>query len=219
MTPPPLPGPGGNGGDIGRALSPERPGAERESLMAGAAVAAGGIGAVGAAERGRAVSEPRPPQQWNGYSPVESREMAERFYPVAGPSSAAARPSTSANDPFTDPRYEVGPVGAAAAGSRWPLNPHADSGLGSPPGTASGRPSTRPSTGRPSTGRPSTARSQGTGTPPTAGPSISGVGSSRYERTLSSSGPGSPGRSRSGTGEVVPSPHMKELRKAWGMDQ
>jgi hypothetical protein len=206
VTPPPVPrgGPGGNGGDFGRALSPERPGAERENLLGGAALAVGGVGAAAAVGRGRAESEARPPQQWNGYSPVESRDVREQFGPIAGPSSSSA-------DPFSDPRYELG---AAAAGTRWPLNPNADSGLKTPPGSPAGRPSTgRPSTGQPSAGRPSTARSQGTGTPP--GPSISGVGSSRYERTLSSSGPGSPG----GGVQVVPSPQMRELRKAWGMDQ
>lgn len=175
--------------------------------MGDTAMAAGGIAVAGAAGRGSTGSEARPPQQWNGYSPVESRDMAERdFVSIAGPSNSRAGPSASNNDPFTDSRYEfgAGAAGAAAAGSGWPLNPQADSGLGTPPGTASGR--------------PSTGRSQGTGTPPTvAGPSISGVGSSRYERTLSTSNPGSPPRNT--TGEIIPSPHMRELRKAWGMDQ
>ncbi|KAE9965269.1 hypothetical protein EG328_009839 [Venturia inaequalis] len=229
MTPPRGPTQGVNGGDIGRALSPEGPGAERDSIMT---MAAGGIGAAAAAAGGGGDGyEARPPQQWNGYSPVLSQDMTEwnSTTPIAGPSFTHAGPSTG--DPFADPRYDFGSAAAAGAGasaaassnSHWPLNPNADSGLGTPPGspprrpssalntpprTASGQPSTRPSTARPST-------SLSRGTPSTvAGPSISGVGSQRYYRRVNT--PVSPPLDH--TAEVVPSPHMRELRRAWGMD-
>ncbi|QDS67875.1 hypothetical protein FKW77_007967 [Venturia effusa] len=223
ITPPRGPGSGGNDGDIGRALSPARPGEEREGLITGATVAAGGIGAA-AARRGRSGSEARSSQQRQRYSPIESQEMAERNFtvPLAGSSHTQPGPSTN-QDPFADPRYEVGPgtAGAAAAAaasssSDWPLDPDADAGLGSPPRTASTRPPTRQPT-RLSTGRPSTSRSRAATPSTIAGPSISGVGSPKYDRRLSGGNPGLPPSNT--IREVIPSPHLRELRRAWGVDR
>ncbi|TID16463.1 hypothetical protein E6O75_ATG11581 [Venturia nashicola] len=220
MTPPAGPDPGGNGGDIGLAFSSGEPGADREGLITGAVVPAGGTGgSSGAAATGRAGAESRPPQQWNGYSPIVSQDMAEFANPTARSIFTQAGPSSA--NPFTDPKYELG-VGttgeAASSDSHWPLNPNADSGLATPPGTVSAsRPSTKPSTRR-STIRLLTPRSSET-LPTVAGPSISGVGSPKYDRKLSANHPASPPSPSSNTqGEIIPSPYMRELRKAWGMD-
>jgi hypothetical protein len=81
------------------------------------------------------------------------------------------------------------------SGDQWPLNPRAESGLGTPPGSSAG---------------PSSSRVEVT--PPR--PSISGVESSRFPKQLSTGG-GSGGLMRN---DSVPSPHMRELRRTWGME-
>ena len=104
--------------------------AETRALLGGA-VAGTAVGAGVAARRNKRVTltdpgpDPTPiPSRWRGYSPVESTDIAEE----------------GRRNPFADPaeeyRDDVGQLPASE--NRWPLNPRAESGLGSPPGSSSG---------------------------------------------------------------------------------
>jgi hypothetical protein len=195
------PGGGGAGGaggaafaahNINRSATPEMAAHESSPFLAGAA-AAGGAMAAGAAARGRrgtmsGQNSPRP--GFNGYAPVENREITE----------------AGAGNPFNDPANEYSRgVGASDNPNVWPLNPNAPSGLGTPPGTAAGPSGTQSGS--------QTPRSMYRDSDPGgAGPSIAGVGSQRYERRISAN----TGTGNLAPGEYNPA--MREARRAWGLE-
>lgn len=170
ITPPPASRAGPPNGNMGmqRSATPELPGGENDGLLLNTAVggvSAAGAGAAAAAARDRDGPGPitRPPARWNGYSPVDNTDIVEvgdNGNPFNDPPPPVLR-----GNPFADQGEGYRQAIGRGGDDRWPLNPSADSGLGTPPGTASG-----------AAARPSDVGE---------GPSIQGVGSQQYERHLS----------------------------------
>jgi hypothetical protein len=167
-----------------RAASPEMAGAESVGLLGASALGARAAGRDSPRrDRGITLADPGPtagPSGWNGYSPVDSTDITD---------------GRRAN-PFSD-AYGYSDAEAPGPHDSWPLNPAADSGLGSPPGTSAG---------------PSRTVAGPSGT--NAGPSGTVAGPSNLPRL--STGPTHIGGVGAGVGA---SPQMKELRKAWGWEQ
>ncbi|KAF2436632.1 hypothetical protein EJ08DRAFT_644960 [Tothia fuscella] len=188
---PPITPPPGAGAPSDVEMAHSGSPAERDGLLTGAAMGVGGMGAAGAAgaaardrrNRGVTLADPGPmagPSRWDGYSPVESRDVTD-----------------GARDPFSDPALEYQrEIGQAPNSNRWPLNPQAESGLGSPPQSSAG---------------PSSAAGPlnfaGGPSNYAAGPSDYAAGPSNHAAGPSSSG-----------GAGVVSPQMREVRRAWGWD-
>jgi outer membrane biosynthesis protein TonB len=185
---PPGEGPGGAlmaTHNIGRSATPEMVATENDGLLPEAAAGAVAAGAAAQNRRGTMSGQNSPRPGFNGYAPVDTREVTE----------------LGGGNPFESRANEYRNSDTSSNRASWPLNPTAPNNLG-----IANASSTSLAAGVES-------RSQTPGSMyrnnESSGPAIAGVGSQRYERRISTHGSGNllPSGGESDA--------MREARRAW----